>query len=88
MNAHSVRLAGNVDTGKLNHTVITTAGKLKRNNRTHTLCAKRIGPDAQLLGNRAVTSCEVCLAALISFTDVMETDFGYPTYDDGSGRWV
>lgn len=86
MFAHVIRLQ---DGSNLNHMVVSTRNKLKRKGHfTHTLCAKRIGDDFGRLGSRAITTCTTCLNSFTGFVDVLDMDFGYPTWDDRTGRFT
>ena len=85
MFAHVIRLD---DDTNLNHMVLSPRSKLKRRgNSTHTICAKRIGDDFMRLGSRAITTCDTCVNSFTGYVDVMDKDFGYPTWDDRSGRF-
>ncbi len=82
MYAHSFRLEDG-----LNHVVLSRKTSVKRNGRSHTLCARRIEADSQRVTPQAVTTCDRCLSSFTGFVDVLDIDFEYATYDDRTGRW-
>lgn len=65
------------------HAVLTAQNRVKRDGKTRTLCARRVGAEMQHLAPhsdplRAVPiSCRRCERSFTGFVDVMETDFGY-----------
>lgn len=73
---------------RINHLVVTTAGHVRRNGRHLAICALRIDDTAQRVTPQAVTSCDACIDGLTGFVNVLDTDFDYPTWDDGTGRFA
>lgn len=67
-----------------NHAIVTTATKVKRDGKSHALCAKVIGPDAIRLaahhepGRSAPITCDRCLRSHTGMFEALETDFGFP----------
>ncbi len=82
MRVHNFRI------DRVNHHVLTMAGRVRRNGTHHTLCAIRVRDNAQRVSSQAVGTCDRCVSALAGFTDVMDTDYDYPTRDDGTGRFT
>ena len=83
MLAHTFRLADG-----LNHLVVNARNRTRRNGRHHTLCAQRVNADAQRTTSRAATTCDPCLTSFTGLVDVLDTDFGFATHDDGTGRFA
>lgn len=81
MQVHNFRIEG------VNHIVLTRKRNVKRNGRHHTICAIRVSDSAQRVTPQAATTCDVCTDGLTGFVDVIEMDFGYPTWDDRTGRF-
>ncbi len=89
MNAHIFRRDG------ANHTVVTVRNKVRRNSKHHTLCGKRVDDSFQRRApfgladpRQDVVTCEVCAAGLTALVDVLETDYGFASRDDGTGRFT
>ena len=73
---------------QVNHLVLTKKGHVRRNGKHHTLCALRVDQSFQRVSPQSLASCDVCIAGLVGFTDVVDYDFGFATWDDRTGRFA
>ena len=82
MNAFSFRFNG------ANHVTVVNHGRVRRGRGARVICGARIPADANRTTSAAPISCDTCDRSFTAFVDVMDTDFGFANYDDGTGRFA